>query len=324
MSLQTQPLLEILIPAHNEEKDLARTIQSIRQSLAKANLVSRIVVAADSCSDRTAAVALALGAEVHAVSFASKWKTLGFLVDQSQSEWVAFVDVGMEWEASIVQEFLKYRLDPELLFIAPTYEFEGGTFFHRMNWALERFLKRIENKAGGPISVHGATVIYRRQNLIAVLDHLKGREWLNDDVIIPLTMRSLYPMQHGLYLPQVTVKEFAIKPPSTDRRFRILIGNLAIMDFVNSKKLKLNLEMDLLWGRRRTRIFWAYFICLVLLKICLLLPWSPWINLVSFGCAFLTILSRKAFRASLSAPYYLLRFLWARWRRAYTPVVKWH
>ena len=53
--------LAVLIPAHDEEAGIARTIQSVRPQLGPND---RMVVVADNCNDQTAAMARALGAEV--------------------------------------------------------------------------------------------------------------------------------------------------------------------------------------------------------------------------------------------------------------------
>lgn len=51
----------VLVPAHDEEEQIAATIASL---LGQSYPVERVIVLADNCSDRTAAVALAAGAEV--------------------------------------------------------------------------------------------------------------------------------------------------------------------------------------------------------------------------------------------------------------------
>ncbi|MCU1761138.1 glycosyltransferase family 2 protein [Pseudomonas sp. 14P_8.1_Bac3] len=56
-----RPRLAVLVPAHNESSVIVATIQSIRQQLLEGD---RLVVVADNCSDDTAAVARAAGAEV--------------------------------------------------------------------------------------------------------------------------------------------------------------------------------------------------------------------------------------------------------------------
>ena len=55
--------LAVLIPAHNEEAGLPRTIRSLRRASYPPDLL-RVVVIADNCTDRTARVAAALSADV--------------------------------------------------------------------------------------------------------------------------------------------------------------------------------------------------------------------------------------------------------------------
>lgn len=55
------PQVVALVPAYNEEADIARTVESL---LAQSYPVSRIIVIANNCSDRTAAVAREAGAQV--------------------------------------------------------------------------------------------------------------------------------------------------------------------------------------------------------------------------------------------------------------------
>jgi poly-beta-1,6-N-acetyl-D-glucosamine synthase len=50
-----------MIPAHNEERSIASTLRSIE---AQSRPVDRVVVVADNCTDRTAEISLAAGAEV--------------------------------------------------------------------------------------------------------------------------------------------------------------------------------------------------------------------------------------------------------------------
>ena len=56
-----RPLLAVLIPAHNEQNTLGRTLESLLPQL---NAEDRVLVVADNCDDQTAAVAGELGVEV--------------------------------------------------------------------------------------------------------------------------------------------------------------------------------------------------------------------------------------------------------------------
>jgi cellulose synthase/poly-beta-1,6-N-acetylglucosamine synthase-like glycosyltransferase len=56
-----RPRTTVLIPAHNEEGEIAKTIESLRDNLQSSD---RLIVIADNCSDRTAAAARQAGAFV--------------------------------------------------------------------------------------------------------------------------------------------------------------------------------------------------------------------------------------------------------------------
>jgi cellulose synthase/poly-beta-1,6-N-acetylglucosamine synthase-like glycosyltransferase len=60
-SLPAEARIVALIPAHNEEEQIAQTLESVR---AQTHPVDRVVVIADNCTDRTAEIAAAAGAEV--------------------------------------------------------------------------------------------------------------------------------------------------------------------------------------------------------------------------------------------------------------------
>ncbi|NJM74800.1 MAG: glycosyltransferase [Acaryochloridaceae cyanobacterium RU_4_10] len=59
--VDTRQRLAVLIPAHNEETEIAETIQSILPQMKEGD---RLIAIADNCSDRTAAVARDAGATV--------------------------------------------------------------------------------------------------------------------------------------------------------------------------------------------------------------------------------------------------------------------
>src|SRR5690349_5352465 len=56
-----RPRIAVLIPAHNEQLVISKTLLSVAPQLAQAD---RLVVVADNCSDQTAAVARQWGADV--------------------------------------------------------------------------------------------------------------------------------------------------------------------------------------------------------------------------------------------------------------------
>src|SRR5690348_741649 len=56
-----RPVVAVLVPAHNEEINLSATLTDIKAQLTP---LDRLLVVADNCTDQTAAVAFASGAEV--------------------------------------------------------------------------------------------------------------------------------------------------------------------------------------------------------------------------------------------------------------------
>ena len=195
------PSLLILIPAHNEERLILYTLRSIRESAAKWEGQLKIVVGADSCTDRTMEIVKNEGVEILPFSFRSKWKTLVELVRvHSEQSWIGLVDAGTEWPQSLLSDLNQLWTNQNLAGIAPAYYPQNASKFERLLWSLEAFFKSSENRLGGPVSVHGACVFYRAEAVREAMALLRKRDvWLNDDVAIPLAIRILFPEAAMLY-----------------------------------------------------------------------------------------------------------------------------
>lgn len=85
----------VVIPAHNEEKGIARTLLSLQRERHQ-QVDTRLVVIADNCTDRTAAIAAKLGAEVlerHDTEHRGKGYALAHAFEKiSQVDWFIIVD----------------------------------------------------------------------------------------------------------------------------------------------------------------------------------------------------------------------------------------
>jgi hypothetical protein len=299
--------IDVLIPAHNEQEYLALTIESVRKSFSVSGRDCRIIVGLDLCEDHTLDVASRLADLVVSVQFGSKWNTLNYLAQFVKSGWVAFVDVGVLWPENLVRSFSEFENSPDLLFIAPGYQQLKSSFLQKINWRFESCLKNFENEAGGPISVHGASVFYKNEFLVKAMHSLEFKNWLNDDVIIPLVLRAQNPLAKGLYLANEVVTDMPPLKRQSQRRNRISLGNLEILEFIHAKKIPLNWILQLLWLRREMRIFWAYFLISALIGIRFFdLSWFLNFDML-IGLVFVISLSRRVFRVSLKAPFILLK-----------------
>ena len=269
--------LDILIPAHNEATLISKTLCSIAYATEKLRghqLDVSIVVGLDHTTDQT------LNRIHHFIYFQNtdvscvantgrqgKWNMMKQLVAQSSADWVALVDSGSIWDESILREAVPHFFKERTVGVAPSYRPANAGLLERLNWSLERTLKSIESSAGGPISVHGASVFYHRESLVKALNVLNGTHWLNDDVVIPLTLRTLSPEKNLVYLAKNSagnawVSDLGIKrndhASDVRRRRRMIFGNLQWIRDLFISACRADLTVGLIASRRVFRTFWAY------------------------------------------------------------------
>ncbi|MCC7440252.1 MAG: glycosyltransferase [Bdellovibrionales bacterium] len=262
----------VLVPAHNEESALPHTLESLKRAIAVARAAYpgvefELRVGADGCTDRTAEVARAHGAE--ALEFnpnIGKWRGLHELAKASASaDWIVYGDAGIAWPEDLLLRCLPLCTDPATMAVAPTYRNPEAGPVEQAIWAFERHLKSIESSAGGPVSIHGATVLYRREELMEAFARLEGRSWLNDDVVMPLYLRLLFPTLRIVYAAGVGVHEGATErsgpAPAREfgRRRRMVMGNVQWIRDILPAAWDKSFAAGLLSLRRVFRLFWAYW-----------------------------------------------------------------
>ena len=264
----------VVLPAYNEEPLLKATLESICAAVEAAHrsfpgISIRILVGADGCTDGTAQVARNLGAEViESPKRCGKWNTLLALVKKAvNAEVVVCADAGVLWNVDFLTRVLPEFSSENVLAVAPAYFNPAAGRFEGLLWWLERRLKRIEGAAGGPVSIHGATVLYRREVLVEAFKRLDGRVWLNDDVVIPMCVRSLRPEGEIRYLSEVGVSEQTAARPvglrhgrEFGRRRRMVIGNLQWLSGLFPLLWRENKAAAVVACRRAFRLLWAYWV----------------------------------------------------------------
>lgn len=322
--------IAVLIPANNEGLVLSQTLASILGAIAEVKKMwpgtIRLCVGADGCADDTVKIAMDHGVEVIELKRQQgKWLTLNTLVHQCKdSQWVVLADAGVIWPKTFLSNLLPYCGKNNVISIAPSYRNPAGGLLEKCVWWVERQLKTLESYSGGPISVHGATVCYRREELLAALKFLDGRNWLNDDVVIPLVLRSLFPDKRILYLAQGEVCELVRTDANRtefNRRRRMMLGNIEWIKQLWVPIWGQNYTAALLASRRIFRVFWAYWLVFVVAAAVFVLGaqvWPQgslgWALLAIAAVSFLNLYSAytrqcrsflESAYASLIAPYYL-------------------
>lgn len=271
--------IAILIPAHNEEALLPTTLASITEAVLEATQSSqcsfRILVGADGCTDDTESTARRMHADVITMPFQSgKWATISTLVTHCQeSDWIVLADCGVTWPKDFLAQLLPFLARRDVMGVAPTYRNDTSGFVERLIWRTERSIKRIESKCGGPVSVHGATVCYRTKELTSTLRFLSDHHWLNDDIVIPLCLRSLFPAMKLHYASHLTVYESSetSRPRTREfiRRRRLVHGNIQWILHLWGTTWRFNPIAAILASRRVFRLLWGYWATLAVLTLAL-------------------------------------------------------
>ncbi|HVO33647.1 MAG TPA: glycosyltransferase [Elusimicrobiota bacterium] len=277
------PTLDIVIPAHNEEMRLGDTLGSISRAIQRLERNSRsasrmpvsVRIGADACADSTATVAMRFDrASVTTFNNGSKWKTLKALCASSRAEWVIVVDAGTVWPEDFLLRLLSRLTDnPPAMGLAPAYRpLRAGLLPHSI-WRFETLLKRIEARAGGPISLHGATIAYKTRELQAAFEMLGETVWLNDDIVLPLALRALYPEKRIIY-PVGYVHDIGADARRLDvgRRKRMAAGNIQWIRLLWPKYARLNPVAGVLALRRIFRLVWAYWLASALMATAMIFP----------------------------------------------------
>ena len=319
----TSPSIEIFIPAHNEAERIGPTLASIQKSIQRLQIRElqpgpkiRIRVGADGCTDNT--VSVARGFSMVAVTEFSKkcgkWSVLKTLVTASTADWVILVDAGTLWTENFFSDLLR-QMDSgktNVMAIAPSYRPLKAGWLHQILWRLETGLKQMEVFCGGPVSLHGATVAYQTPLLKKALTSLGNTLWVNDDVVIPLTLRALNPEGVILY-PVGEVWDAGIKPHQLDlgRRKRLLIGNLQWVGALLPSCIHRNPVAGMVAGRRLFRVLWAYWFSMIVFGVALayhfvVLPTAATVGVLMVTSGSFRQLSGAAL-ISLFAPFLIIQ-----------------
>lgn len=332
--ISREPSLGILVTAHNEQETIAVTLNSLVNALRNGGPTdTRIVVGLDHCTDSTESIVDAfIAAQAQAITIQpkrgkiGKWQMIVELVHAACTDWVALVDSGSIWDPKLLISALPLMCNLEVDGIAPSYmPFEAGAL-ERLQWRLEQWVKHLESKSGGPISVHGATVFYRRTTLLEALACLESQCWLNDDLVIPSVIRLLNPLHRIVYLQARGMKgamvvDCGLKsdvPTEIRRRRRIAHGSAEWLHLMCSLRFWQSPGIAMLVSRRVSRMMWPYWVtCLA--GALLLAGWHTvgtakvligaiaGIGLVVITINNYTLRLSMAYLSGLRTPYYLWR-----------------
>ncbi len=272
-----------LVAAYNEEASIVGTLRSLADAadaLSAARpgeLAFSITVGLDHCTDGTAAAVEEFAAgcawpvrRLENDGPRGKWNMLRALVARAQgADWVALVDAGSIWDSALLEAAWPNLRDGAVVGVAPSYMPSRCGSLERANWKLEQLVKSLEARAGGPVSVHGASVLYRREPAQRVFESLGDTAWFNDDVVLPLSLRLANPGSRIAYLAAGRdgwVRDLGVSGKldvELRRRRRMVVGNLQWVKCILLPHLGDDLAVTLVASRRVFRLFWAYWVLFV-------------------------------------------------------------
>jgi cellulose synthase/poly-beta-1,6-N-acetylglucosamine synthase-like glycosyltransferase len=317
--------VEIWIPAHNEEHVISQTLHSIQKTTRELEKIT-IGVACNGCTDNTVNLVQKENVKLLELPAIGKWKTIEHIILQSKSEWIGFVDAGTIWDPLLLNGELKQWFnDSNLVGFTLEYSLPKMGLLEKLYWNIESFFKSFEEKMGGLVTVSGFSMFFKRTELTNAIQFLKTEfgevSWLNDDVIIPLTLRFLYPSKkikifRNSLQPSLSFIDLGLSDGKNEknRRVRMMRGNLQwirrfVPLFFRLNYFSMNrLLILVLISRKAVKIIWAYLFTLALLIFCMNISWfailTPLLLLLTprFLNQFL-----YAFSASLKAPFELCK-----------------
>jgi glycosyltransferase involved in cell wall biosynthesis len=111
--MNTIPILSVIIPTKNEEKNIGRLIQSIIKSKSYSNnLIEIIVVDNPGTTDKTKKIALDLGVIVHEKG-PERSTQRNFGAEKSNGDFLYFVDADMEFTDELLAEIFEKCLEKD-------------------------------------------------------------------------------------------------------------------------------------------------------------------------------------------------------------------
>lgn len=324
-----------MIPAHNEEDCIGSTIDSFRAAvIGKARSFQdseiQIMVASNGSIDRTVQIC-----QEQNVSFVDwpaigKWQTLAKVVRQNDAvDYFFFVDAGTVVPANFFGAELSSAIfDPSVMGFTLNYQSTARTRLEKIYWFIEATFKVVEKKMGGLVAVSGFLVGYSGDELRRGIQFLTERfatvNWLNDDVVLPLTLRIMNLDKSIHLVSGLTVADVGLEQDHNElaRRERMLRGNIQwiklllphLLVYPSGSGLQKILVMFLVL-RRVLKIFWGYVLLLIIVTPIILIPnnWKVWGALLSISAVAVSWKSMirpklwPALLASLKAPVWLFK-----------------
>ena len=223
------PSVELLIPAHNEERVIRRKMINCTELDYPSDKLA-IVIALDGCRDGTETILKATLVEypvnntrtVAIESNIGKIGVLNRLIPELQADLVGLSDASALLSPDAIERAVRHFIDPHVGVVCGTYSMpEDAAPGERAYWDYQIQIKSDEALVAAPMGAHGAFYMFRRE-LWTPLEP----DTINDDFMLP--MRMVAGGWKAIYDRQIVATELEATNSRQDfrRRVRIGAGNL--------------------------------------------------------------------------------------------------
>ena len=171
------PGVTLVVAAHDEEAVIeAKVADALALHWPRERL--KVIVACDGCSDRTAQLARAAGADlVLELPWGGKVRAQDAAVREATGELVAFSDANATWEPDALRRLVEAFADPEVGYACGQVHFvgEAGTNQEGTYWRYELWLRATESRLASVTAGNGAIYAVRREAYVEV-DPIMGHD----------------------------------------------------------------------------------------------------------------------------------------------------
>ena len=167
MESTQRPRIVAVLPAHDEQRNIASAIANLRGQTVRPD---RVVVVADNCTDATAEVAASCGAEVRTTTDnrdkkagALNWVLADLLVELGPDDLVLVQDADSNLEAAFLEKALPYAVSPTFGAVGGVFRGEGGAGLvgHLQRNEYTRYARDVRNLGGRCLVVTGTAAVFR-------------------------------------------------------------------------------------------------------------------------------------------------------------------
>jgi len=206
------PFVSAIVAAHNEERVIEEKVANLR-SLDYPKELLEVIVSCDGCTDRTAALARAAGADLVVEGpREGKVRAQDRAVAQAKGELLAFSDANSSWEAGALKELIRPFSDPNVGYACGQVRYltpAGATSGEGLYWRFELFIRRMESDLCSVTGGNGGIYAVRREAYL-VVDPVMGH-----DLSFPFNM--VKRGWRALYVPTAVARELMV--PTVEGEF---------------------------------------------------------------------------------------------------------